>query len=125
MQTRLTENLYAAFPQLYRGRHKPPSESSMCWGFECGDGWYQVLYDLSQELSKYQTAYPTLNLEVVQVKSKFGILRVHLNYRDAITEKLIELAQQRAGATCEQTGSDRQCCEHCQSTRSIGGRNAL
>ena len=90
MHSALTENLYAAFPQLYRGRYKPQSESAMCWGFECGDGWYQMLYDLSQELSKYQAAHPTLNLEVVQVKSKLGILRVHLNCRDAAIEKMIE-----------------------------------
>lgn len=120
-----TEKLYAAFPQLYRGRCKPQSESSMCWGFDCGDGWYQVLYDLSQELSNYQAAHPTLNLEVVQVKSKFGILRVHLNYRDTTTEKLIELAQQRAGATCELTGNASWICEHCQSTGNVDGRNTL
>ncbi len=97
----LTANLYAAFPQLYRGRHKSKYESGMCWGFECGDGWYQVLYDLSQELSDYLAEHPELDFEVTRVKSKFGTLRFHLNYRDAQTERMIERAQQRADITCE------------------------
>lgn len=106
----LTENLYAAFPQLYRGRHKTMYESSMCWGFACGDGWYQLLYDLSQELSNYMAEHPALDFEVVQVKSKFGVLHFHLNYRDAETEKMIELARQRASVTCELTGKPGQLC---------------
>lgn len=103
MNETLTESLYTAFPQLYRGRHKPKEESSMCWGFACGDGWYQLLYDLSQELSDYLKGRPDIDFEVMQVKSKFGILHVHLNYRDGATEKMIELARQKAKATCEIT----------------------
>ena len=85
-------------------------ENSMCWGFECGDGWYQLLYDLSQELSNYLTEHSALDFEVVQVKSKFGVLHFHLNYRDAETEKMIELARQRASVTCELTGKPGQLC---------------
>ena len=92
----LTENLYEAFPQLYRGRHKSMYESSMCWGFECGDGWYQLIYDLSQELSNYFAEHLELNFEVVQVKSKFGILHFHLSGHDAVTDKMIELARRRS-----------------------------
>ena len=90
----LTEKLYAAFPHLYRGRHKSMYESSMCWGFECGDGWYQVLYDLSQELNDYLEKNPSVDFEVVQVKSKFGVLRFHLDYRDTKTEQMISAACQ-------------------------------
>lgn len=77
----------------------------MCWGFACGDGWYQILDDLSQELTNYLAEHPELDFEVVQVKSKFGTLRFHLNHRDAATEKMVELAQQRASTTCELTGN--------------------
>ena len=100
----LTERLYAAFPRLYRGRHKLMYESSMCWGFVCGDGWYKVLYDLSQELNDYLEKNPSVDFEVVQVKSKFGILRFHLDYRDPKTEQMISAACQRASVTCEVSG---------------------
>ena len=125
MRPDLTEKLYAAFPQLYRGRHKSKYESSMCWGFACGDGWYQVLYELSRELANYQAAHPSLDLEVTQVKSKFGMMHVHLNCRDAAIEKMIELAQQRASATCEFTGNPVQGSEHCQLTSNARGGNNI
>ena len=108
----LTENLYAAFPLLYRNRHKHTDESSMAWGFECGDGWYQLLFDLSRELSTYQAEHPELDFEVEQVKSKFGSLRFHLSGGDATTEKMIEAACQRASVTCELTGKPGQLCEN-------------
>lgn len=111
----LTEKLYKDFPQLYRGRYKSKYESAMYWGFECGDGWYQLLYDLSQELSNYLAANPTLDFEVVQVKSKLGILHFRLNYRDAATEKIIALARQRASVTCELTGKPGQLCVNAKS----------
>ncbi|MHB9118957.1 MAG: hypothetical protein ACYC2R_11880 [Burkholderiales bacterium] len=106
----LTEKLYAAFPRLYRGRHNSLYESSMCWGFECGDGWYPLLYDLSSELSNYLAEHPELDFEVVQVKSKFGRLRFHLSGYDVVTEEIIELACQRASVTCEFTGKPGQLC---------------
>lgn len=108
----LTEKLYAAFPRLYRGRHKSPSESSMCWGFECGDGWYQLLFDLSLGLSNYLEEHPELDLEATQVKSKFGTLRFYLSSHDLLTEQMIEHACQRASVTCELTGKPGKLYQH-------------
>lgn len=104
----LAEKLYAAFPRLYRGRHKSDQESSMCWGFECGDGWYPLLYDLSLELSNYLAEHPELDFEAVQVKSKLGSLCFYLNDYDKITRGMIDQACQRASLTCELTGKPGQ-----------------
>ena len=98
----LTQNLYAAFPNLYRGRHKDCFEGgSMCWGFECGDGWYEVLYELSQNLDDYLKENPAIDFEVVQVKSKFGFLRFRLNYRDTQTARMIASACEKSRLICE------------------------
>lgn len=112
LSTNLSEKLYAAFPLLYRNRHKPSDESSMTWGFECGDGWFQFLQDLSQKLSTYQAVHPELDFAVEQVKSKFGSLRFTLIGGDAATEEMIEAACQRASVTCELTGKPGQLCEN-------------
>ncbi|MDO8177676.1 MAG: hypothetical protein Q7T62_05465 [Undibacterium sp.] len=101
MNAALTEKMYRAFPYLYRGRTKPQDESAMCYGFECGDGWYQILYDLSQELTGHMLLHPFLDLELMQVKSKFGTLRFHLNYSDSSTEEIISRARRRADLVCE------------------------
>jgi hypothetical protein len=106
----LTEKLYSDFPRLFRGRHKPAQESSMCWGFECGDGWYQLLHGLSIQLSNYLAEHPDSNLEAIQVKSKFGRLCFHLSDYDAVVEEMINAARERAAATCEITGRPGQLC---------------
>jgi hypothetical protein len=106
MSDELTQKLYAAFPRLYSGHDRPPSESSMCWGFECGDGWYQLLYDLSKDLTDYMEQNPSINLEVMQVKSKFGSLRFHLDedQDDEVTRAMIDRAKERARFVCQDTG---------------------
>jgi hypothetical protein len=63
-----------------------------------------VLYGLSQELNDYLEENPSLDFEVVQVKSKFGVLRSRLDYRDPKTEQMISAACQRASVTCEVSG---------------------
>ena len=106
----LTEKLYEDFPRLYRGHNKSSQDSSMCWGFECGDGWYQLLRDLSVQLSAHLAEHPETALEAVQVKSKFGRLCFYLNEPDTVAEQMIEAARKQAENTCEFTGQPGQLC---------------
>lgn len=41
------QQLCKRFPVLYQDRHSPMSQTCMCWGFDCGDGWFDILYQLS------------------------------------------------------------------------------
>lgn len=50
MRLELENKLCKDFPLLYRGRKKSLQESLMGFGFECEDGWYELLYDLSSKL---------------------------------------------------------------------------
>lgn len=105
MSPDLTENLYAAFPNLYGIGRTRMQDVDMRWGFECGDGWYQILFDLSQALNGYKALHPENNFRVVQVKAKFGQLRFYLdNPPDATMSKMIADASTCAGRTCEITG---------------------
>jgi len=45
MNKELSKKLYDDFPELYRGKDRPLTESLMCFGFECRDGWFQTLCD--------------------------------------------------------------------------------
>lgn len=110
MNTELTEKLYAEFPYLYRGHTKPPAESSMCWGFECGDGWFTLIHQLSRDLTEHLEKNPALDLEVMQVKSKFGSFRYYVDGGDEVTEKLINDACERAKHVCELTGKEGRMC---------------
>jgi hypothetical protein len=47
----------------------------------------------------------------MQVKSKFGNLRFHLDYSDSVTEEIISRARDRADLICEVTGATKHASE--------------
>jgi hypothetical protein len=57
MREELDAKLVAKYPELYRNRFAPMTQTCMCWGFDCGDGWYEIIDALSFALtSQYQNA---------------------------------------------------------------------
>jgi hypothetical protein len=40
------EYLCKVYPKMMVNRNKNMQETCMCWGFECGDGWFQILNQL-------------------------------------------------------------------------------
>lgn len=43
MNKELDENLCAKYPLIFRDRNGDMRETCMCWGFEHGDGWYNII----------------------------------------------------------------------------------
>lgn len=50
MKKELQEKLFNDFPLLYGDCSKDMSQSCMFWGIDCGDGWYDILYELSSKI---------------------------------------------------------------------------
>ena len=46
MKQELDKLLCEKYPKMMINRHKPMMETCMCWGFECGDGWFNILDQL-------------------------------------------------------------------------------
>jgi len=46
MRQELDALLCEKYPKMMVNRNKGPMETCMCWGFECGDGWFQILNQL-------------------------------------------------------------------------------
>jgi hypothetical protein len=46
MKRELDEYLCKVYPKMMVNRFKPMQETCMCWGFECGDGWFNILNQL-------------------------------------------------------------------------------
>lgn len=45
-----TRRLFERYPILYSQRTMGMHATAMCWGFECGDGWFEIVDDLSKKL---------------------------------------------------------------------------
>jgi hypothetical protein len=57
MRKELDEALCAKYPLIFRDRNAPMTDTAMCWGFSCGDGWYDIIDVLCSKLySHYNQA---------------------------------------------------------------------
>lgn len=79
MKRELDEKLVAKYPEIFKNRKGSMKTTAMCWGFECGDGWYDLIDNLCDNLMKLSTEVDPPHVPVaVQVKEKFGTLRFYL-----------------------------------------------
>ena len=65
---------------LYSGIKKPATESLMCFGWECGDGWNDILANLPYKLESLNIRFYKkyrVRIEAEQVKEKYGTLRFY------------------------------------------------
>jgi len=46
MKQKLDKLLCEKYPKMMVNRNKSMMETCMCWGFECGDGWFNILDQL-------------------------------------------------------------------------------
>ena len=103
MRKELDEQLCREFPNLYRNRGKSMQETCMCWGFDCDDGWFQIIYDLSKKLEAEMLKLPEKQRPFYgasQVKEKYGGLRFYVDsYTDEIGS-LIREAEEKSEKTC-------------------------
>lgn len=57
MREELDKKLCEKYPLIFRNRYAPMNETAMCWGFSCGDGWYDIIDTLCALLTnKYNQA---------------------------------------------------------------------
>jgi len=97
MSPELQKKLVKRFPKLYRGINKPMTETCMCWGFACGDGWFNILWMLSLALEDLNE-----DIEVVQVKEKYGTLRYYIHNGSEEAYKYINAAEAASQSICEE-----------------------
>jgi ribosomal protein S27E len=79
----------------------------IAFGIECGDGWYELLMDAILAIEAEMEGMPQEerdNIQVLQVKEKFGTLRFYLSGHSENLEVIIEEAESRSGVTCEECG---------------------
>lgn len=58
MKPELDRKLVKTFPIIYRDRYGDLRNTAMVWGFDCGDGWFQIIWDLSEKLEAIARQQP-------------------------------------------------------------------
>ena len=113
MNPELDEALCQKYPKIFKNRNGSIKETCMAWGFECGDGWYDIIDILCHEIQhhidwkgKDLSEYERESLQVVadQVKEKYGTLRFYYSGGDEIVEGMVSMAETMTYRTCEACG---------------------
>lgn len=110
MNQELDNYLCATYPKLFADRNKPMSETCMCWGFSCGDGWFNILNQLCGNIQhhlnwKNKDGEVVPQVTVNQVKEKFGTLRFYYSGGDDEISGMVRMAESMSGVTCEGCGN--------------------
>jgi hypothetical protein len=107
MRQELEEKLVEKYPSLFADRTRPPTESLMCFGCECDDGWFHILDSMCSLIDhhikngewQYEQPY-----RFTQIKEKFGGLRVYDYGHDDYIQGVIDMAEEMAAKSCEVCG---------------------
>ena len=116
MKPELDELLCQRYPKIFANRHGDPKETLMCWGFECGDGWYNIINQLcvniqhhvdwaQEQKEKYGRGEGCSQVVAVQIKEKFGTLRFYTSGGNDQIYGMIRMAESMSAVTCEQCGA--------------------
>ena len=113
MDKQLQEKLFEKYPKIFKQRHLPNTETSMCYGIQCPDNWYDLIdtlcaciqqyiqfkdNEIDKEIEKFKgSLYPRefkrIICQATQVKTKFNMLRFYVTGRDDYIKGLIQMAE--------------------------------
>jgi hypothetical protein len=95
MNKTLEKKLVKAFPKLYRDYGGDMKKTCMHWGFACGDGWFELIWNLSNYLK-----WAAPRARALQVKEKLGTLRFYVDDGGDDTHDVKAMVSNTEWASC-------------------------
>lgn len=111
MRSELAESILKQCPIIYRGAKLGPDKNLMCFGFECGSGWFEMLILLSKSIEKIASRLKAKGVDddklplARQVKEKFGGLRYYIQNSNDEINHLIREAEEKSYGICDVCGA--------------------
>ena len=105
MKRELDLSLCARFPKIFAQRQMPMIRTAMSWGFECGDGWFNLIDSLCESIQAHVDHSKCWQVKAIQVDEKYGGLRFYYSGGDDTVFALVSLAENLSERTCEVCGA--------------------
>jgi hypothetical protein len=110
MNERLDQRLGEKYPKIFANRYADMKITAMCWGFEHGDGWYDIIDSLCANIQnhidwQHKQGNEIAQVVAVQVKEKFGTLRFYYEGGDDYISGLVSMAESWSAVACEECGA--------------------
>jgi len=107
MKAELQQQLYEKYPNIFRQKDLDKTVTAMCWGISCGDGWYDLIDTLCENIqnrvinvNRNKSEEEHLICEAVQVKEKFGGLCFYTYGGDDYIDGLVSMAEAMSYHIC-------------------------
>lgn len=98
---------YPEFFEYYGADMENPAPNISLFGFECDDGWVDIIESVCETLDRQD-----ISLQFVQVKEKFGGLRMYYQNVDVedesqahVLHSAVKMAETMSFRTCEVCGN--------------------
>jgi hypothetical protein len=108
MNKELENKIFNDFPELFKHRDDMKA-SLLCFGFECDDGWYDLIYNLCKDIRNYYIRnYKNVPdyFYVMQIKEKFGSLRFYITSAPERIHDMISITENKSYYICEKCGKE-------------------
>jgi len=110
MRKELDEALCAKYSEIFKACNGDMRATAMCWGFECGDGWYNIIDGLCTTIQNREYNNKRNNIQIApvvatQVKEKYGTLRFYYSGGDDYIDGAVSMAEYMSEVTCEKCGA--------------------
>jgi hypothetical protein len=125
MRDELEQKLIAEFPDLFQDHDKPPTETLICFGCECSDGWFDLIHTTCAVIQNHLKNRPECPpFRFSQIKEKFGGLRLYNYGGDEFTFGVCCMAESMSYHVCEVTGNRGQLCSTGHWLRTLSAEQA-
>ena len=101
MDSHKTNELYEKFPHLYRERTAPLESSGMGWGFQCENGWYKIIYEMSKKIDKISPEGEHAPAISLVSRHEDGTLYVAVSNITPPVADIVTSATEQSRLTCE------------------------
>jgi len=79
MDLDLELKLVSQFPELCKQYGGDSKETCFAWGFECRNGWFQLVQETLEKIENIRKEYE-VDVSIAQIKSKFAKLTIYLDF---------------------------------------------
>lgn len=106
MNAENTSRLLKKYPKIFRQYKLSCKQTAMCWGFDCGNGWFWLIDVLCGAITEHIKCNKDVGqVEATQVKEKWGGLRFYIDGGDDYIDHIISFAEGLSFGVCELCGA--------------------
>ncbi len=111
MKQKLDDHLVKTYPKMFVERHLSMTQTCMCWGFDCNEGWFQIIDKLCSSIQSYidmraeQREYDLHYNQIIETAKQgdFKLFDEHYSriFKESLEERRAEIVEEEPRSVTE------------------------